>query len=140
MEAKALVGDTRPRIDQNENTKFGIYNYDQDNAYPDRMQVLSAASGTTIRCLKTFEKFLVGLGFADKDFWKKKISRRGLRVDGLLRRSPAGLADDHMMGHEQLRNPVGPTEHIDFRRGAIREGDQLAGVIDAAVNTPGTVT
>ncbi len=86
MEAKAIIGDARPRIDQLENTKLGIYSYDQDNAYPQRMQVIASASGTTKRCINTYMRFLVGKGFADLDFWKQKISRRGLRVDGLLRK------------------------------------------------------
>lgn len=34
-----------------------------------------------------------------------------MRIDGFLRRSPSGFADDNMMGHEQLGNVVGPAQH-----------------------------
>lgn len=84
MEAKVIVGSARPRVAQNENTKLGIYNYDEDNMYPQRMQVLSSASGTTRRCLRTYERFLKGNGFADNTFYKKKVNRQGMRMDALL--------------------------------------------------------
>ena len=87
MKASSIIGeDTKPRVDYSENKKFGIINYDVDNLYPQRMELLKAASGTTTRCVNTYSRFLVGQGFKDAAFWKTKINRQGGTVDGMLRK------------------------------------------------------
>lgn len=87
MKASSIVGqDSKPRIAYTENKQLGIINYDVDNLYPDRMEILKAASGTTTRCVNTYSRFLVGQGFADGKFWKAKINRLNGTIDGMLRK------------------------------------------------------
>lgn len=92
MEAKAIIGPSRPRIDQTINRQFGIINYDQDNIYPQRMEILKASSGTATRCVNTYARYLKGQGFSDKTFYKAVVNRKKLTVDGLLRKHALDFA------------------------------------------------
>ncbi len=93
MKASSIVGqDIKPRVDYSENRKFGTINYDVDNIYPQRMELLKAASGTTTRCVNTYSRFLVGQGFKDTTFWKSKINRQGGTIDGMLRKHSKDFA------------------------------------------------
>lgn len=92
MEAKAIIGSSRPRIDQTDNQRFGIINFDEDNLYPQRMEVLKSTSGTATRCVNTYARFLKGQGFADNNFFKLKINQDKLTVDALLSKHVSDFA------------------------------------------------
>lgn len=93
MKASSIAGkDTKPRIYYAENKQIGIINYDVDNQYPQRMELLKASSGTTTRCVNTYSRFLVGQGFKDASFWKAKINRHGGTIDGMLRKHTKDFA------------------------------------------------
>lgn len=96
MKASSIIGkDSKPRVDYSENKQIGIINYDVDNLYPQRMELLKAASGTTTRCVNTYSRFLVGQGFKDATFWKSKISRQGVTIDSMLRKNTRDYALFH---------------------------------------------
>ena len=70
-----------------ENRNFGIYNYGEDNLYPNNNRVLANNSSALKRCIKTYGDFLFGNGMTtSEDFWRKKVNVSGLRVDQFLRR------------------------------------------------------
>lgn len=61
-------------------------NYDEDNAYPQRIEDIVNSSGTATACVRMKSRFLVGGGFADKTFYKAKVNKKGLTADQLLRK------------------------------------------------------
>jgi len=70
-----------------ENRKFDIYNYGEDNAYPNNNDILALNSGALLSVWTTYLDFIYGKGMETAgDFWKMKVNIYGLRVDQLLRR------------------------------------------------------
>lgn len=83
---KALLSKTEPRIVTPENKQDGVFSWDSDNQYVTRIKDLTADSVTATSCLRIYTKFVIGGGCTDQDFYKAVINRKGLRVDGLLRK------------------------------------------------------
>jgi len=74
------------------NQTFGILNYDMDNAYPQRMLELVAASPTAKDCWNKRAKFIGGNGFEEKDLGKQIINNHGLTIAKLLKAVAADKA------------------------------------------------
>jgi len=69
-----------------ENRNIGIYNYGEDNLYPQSSVIMFNNSSALQRCINTFRDFLFGRGVTENnDFWKRKINIYGQRVDQLVR-------------------------------------------------------
>lgn len=69
-----------------------ILNYDDDNAYPQRMINIVDGSGVATACLNMYIKFIMGGGFEDSLFFKSKINYSGMTTDKLLRKIAKSIA------------------------------------------------
>jgi hypothetical protein len=69
-----------------ENRKFDIYNFGEDNLYPNNNNILASHSAALLRCIKVYCNFIYGKGMTvDNGFWKMPVNIYGLRTDQLLR-------------------------------------------------------
>lgn len=82
---KTYLPQIERRILVRPNQTFGILNYDQDNAYPQRMLELVAGSPTAKDCWNKRAKFIAGNGFEQKDLGKQVINSKGLTLAKLLK-------------------------------------------------------
>jgi hypothetical protein len=82
---KTYLPQIERRILVRPNQTFGILNYDIDNAYPQRMLELVAASPTAKDCWNKRAKFIAGNGFEEKDLGKQIINNHGLTIAKLLK-------------------------------------------------------
>lgn len=89
---KATVVKAPKRIRNTSNKTEGVKNYDVDNKYPQRTRDVINSSGTAKRSVETLAKYIRGGGFKDRDFYKAKISGKGLTPDALLRAISEDLA------------------------------------------------
>lgn len=71
---------------------IGIYNYDEDNCYPQRVMLLTNASPTAKACLETYGRFIEGGGFKDVQFYKAILNSDGQTTDKILRKVKKDLA------------------------------------------------
>jgi hypothetical protein len=84
--------DTTLRITQRENRTYGIVNYDEDNAYPQRIYSLTNTAPTARTCVDTYSRFIGGAGFADLTFYQAIANSEGQTMDKLLALSKKDLA------------------------------------------------
>jgi len=89
---KTYLPQIERRILVRPNQTFGILNYDMDNAYPQRMLELVAASPTAKDCWNKRAKFIGGNGFEEKDLGKQIINNHGLTIAKLLKAVAADKA------------------------------------------------
>jgi hypothetical protein len=89
---KTYLPQIERRILVRPNQTFGILNYDLDNAYPQRMLELVAASPTAKDCWNKRAKFIGGNGFEEKDLGKTVINDKGLTLAKLLKAIAADKA------------------------------------------------
>ena len=82
---KTYLPQIERRILVRPNQTFGILNYDLDNAYPQRMLELVAASPTAKDCWNKRAKFIAGNGFEEPGLGKQIINRKGLTLAKLLK-------------------------------------------------------
>lgn len=82
---KTYLPQIERRILVRPNQTFGILNYDMDNAYPQRMLELVAASPTAKDCWNKRAKFIAGNGFEEKNLGKQIINNHGLTMAKLLK-------------------------------------------------------
>jgi len=82
---KTYLPQIERRILVRSNQTFGILNYDMDNAYPQRMLELVAASPTAKDCWNKRAKFIAGNGFEQTDLGKQVINGNGLTLAKLLK-------------------------------------------------------
>jgi len=82
---KTYLPQIERRILVRPNQTFGILNYDMDNAYPQRMLELVAASPTAKDCWNKRAKFIAGNGFEQTDLGKQVINGNGLTLAKLLK-------------------------------------------------------
>ena len=82
---KTYLPQIERRIFVRPNQTYGILNYDMDNAYPQRMLELVAASPTAKDCWNKRAKFIAGNGFEDPDLGKQVINPKGLTLAKLLK-------------------------------------------------------
>ncbi|CAM3788765.1 hypothetical protein MUGA111182_09745 [Mucilaginibacter galii] len=82
---KTYLPQIERRIRVRPNQTFGILNYDVDNAYPQRMLELVAASPTAKDCWNKRAKFIGGNGFEEKTLGKKLVNDKGLTLAKLLK-------------------------------------------------------
>ncbi len=68
------------------NKTDGILNYDEDNAYPQRVLDIINSSGTGTLCTDLMAKFIYGNGFKDKALGKLVVNKKGLTANQLLRK------------------------------------------------------
>lgn len=73
-----------PRVDVNYLTRFNLQTYGADNLYPQHLQDITGASGTTELCLNRYSKFIEGYGFDNEAFASYKVNRQGATGDELL--------------------------------------------------------
>ncbi len=89
MRQRATMKTYLPQIERRilvrPNQTFGILNYDLDNAYPQRMLELVAASPTAKDCWNKRTKFIAGNGFEQKEIGKKMVNSKGLTLAKLLK-------------------------------------------------------
>lgn len=82
---KTYLPQIERRIFVRPNQTFGILNYDMDNAYPQRMLELVAASPTAKDCWNKRTKFIAGNGFEEAGLGKQVINSKGLTLAKLLK-------------------------------------------------------
>src|SRR6201996_8407634 len=82
---KTYLPQIERRILVRPNQTFGILNYDMDNAYPQRMLELVAASPTAKDCWNKRAKFIAGNGFEEHELGKQIINAKGLTIAKLLK-------------------------------------------------------
>jgi hypothetical protein len=82
---KTYLPQIERRILVRPNQTFGILNYDMDNAYPQRMLELVAASPTAKDCWNKRAKFIAGNGFEEPGLGKQIINQKGLTLAKLLK-------------------------------------------------------
>jgi hypothetical protein len=82
---KTYLPQIERRILVRPNQTFGILNYDLDNAYPQRMLELVAASPTAKDCWNKRAKYIGGNGFEESGLGKTVISPKGLTITKLLK-------------------------------------------------------
>lgn len=82
---KTYLPQIERRILVRPNQTFGILNYDLDNAYPQRMLELVAASPTAKDCWNKRAKFISGNGFEEPALGKQIINTKGLTLAKLLK-------------------------------------------------------
>ena len=82
---KTYLPQIERRIFVRPNQTFGILNYDADNAYPQRMLELVAASPTAKDCWNKRAKFIGGNGFELDGLGKQVINQKGLTLAKLLK-------------------------------------------------------
>jgi len=82
---KTYLPQIERRILVRPNQTFGILNYDMDNAYPQRMLELVAASPTAKDCWNKRAKFIAGNGFEEPGLGKQIINPKGLTLAKLLK-------------------------------------------------------
>lgn len=82
---KTYLPQIERRIFVRPNQTFGILNYDLDNAYPQRMLELVAASPTAKDCWTKRGKFIGGNGFEASGLGKQIINQKGLTLAKLLK-------------------------------------------------------
>jgi hypothetical protein len=82
---KTYLPQIERRIRVRPNQTFGILNYDVDNAYPQRMLELVAASPTAKDCWNKRAKFIGGNGFEEKTLGKQLVNNKGLTLAKLLK-------------------------------------------------------
>jgi hypothetical protein len=76
--------ETTQRISQRENRTYGIVNYDEDNAYPQRVYSVTNSSPTARNCIDTYSRFIGGSGFADVTFYQSVVNSDGQTMDKVL--------------------------------------------------------
>lgn len=89
---KATVSKVSKRIEVKPNKTEGIENYDEDNAYPQRVEDIINASGTGTLCTDIMAKFLYGDGFLDETFGNTVVNSQGLTANKLLNRLAKQIA------------------------------------------------
>ncbi|HEY4326163.1 MAG TPA: hypothetical protein VGN20_19405 [Mucilaginibacter sp.] len=89
---KTYLPQIERRILVRPNQTFGILNYDLDNAYPQRMLELVAASPTAKDCWNKRAKFISGNGFKESALGKQIINPKGLTLAKLLKAVAADKA------------------------------------------------
>ncbi|UEG54538.1 hypothetical protein LLH06_06135 [Mucilaginibacter daejeonensis] len=82
---KTYLPQIERRIKVRPNQTYGILNYDSDNAYPQRMLELVAASPTAKDCWNKRAKFIAGNGFECAELASKVINSKGLTLAKLLK-------------------------------------------------------
>ena len=82
---KTYLPQIERRILVRPNQTFGILNYDLDNAYPQRMLELVAASPTAKDCWNKRAKFIAGNGFEEPGLGKQIVNQKGLTLAKLLK-------------------------------------------------------
>ncbi|MDP9080924.1 MAG: hypothetical protein M3O71_26185 [Bacteroidota bacterium] len=82
---KTYLPQIERRIFVRPNQTFGILNYDLDNAYPQRMLELVAASPTAKDCWNKRTKFIAGNGFEEPELGRQIINQKGLTLARLLK-------------------------------------------------------
>ena len=82
---KTYLPQIERRILVRPNQTYGILNYDLDNAYPQRMLELVAASPTAKDCWNKRAKFITGNGFEEKALGKQMVNEKGLTLAKLLK-------------------------------------------------------
>lgn len=82
---KTYLPQIERRILVRPNQTFGILNYDMDNAYPQRMLELVAASPTAKDCWNKRAKFIAGNGFEKPNLGKQIVNANGLTLAKLLK-------------------------------------------------------
>ena len=82
---KTYLPQIERRIFVRPNQTFGILNYDADNAYPQRMLELVAASPTAKDCWNKRAKFIGGNGFEVYGLGKQMVNPKGLTLAKLLK-------------------------------------------------------
>jgi hypothetical protein len=82
----------KQRIDKGVDLRdLNILAYDFDNLYPQRLIDIVSDSGTAKTCLFMYERFVMGNGAKDIDFYKAKVNDKGLTVDQLYRHVISGM-------------------------------------------------
>lgn len=82
---KATTSYTQKRITNKDSKTEHIKSYDEDNMYPQRVMDIINDSSTGKQCANIKQRFLMGGGFVDIDFYKSVINREGITADKLLR-------------------------------------------------------
>ncbi len=82
---KTYLPQIERRILVRPNQTYGILNYDLDNAYPQRMLELVAASPTAKDCWNKRAKFIAGNGFEQQDLGRQVVNAKGLTLAKLLK-------------------------------------------------------
>lgn len=83
------VAKIQKRITRRDDRKYGIINYDTDNAYPQRTVDIVNGSGIAKACIDIFQKFVNGGGWVTGG---DRLVCKDLTLDGLLRKHSKDFA------------------------------------------------
>ena len=73
------------RVDVGYVQRFKMQSYGSDNLYPQNVMAITSASGTAGLCLRRYEKFVEGFGFANEQLSEFAVNRSGDTMDDLLK-------------------------------------------------------
>jgi hypothetical protein len=82
---KASILTTEQRTETAWNRLYNIVSYGKYNDQPQRWLEIIAASGTASVCVKRYQRFINGRGFADDRFYDLVVNESGMTADKLLR-------------------------------------------------------
>jgi hypothetical protein len=86
---KTSITEIPRRYSLKENKTEGILNYDNDNAYPRRVELMIEASVTGSRGVDLYKKFMAGRGFTNEAFGRAVINEKGQTINELLKTATA---------------------------------------------------
>lgn len=111
---KSTADKIKPRIDYSIFKSLGVLAFDFDNLYPNRCDDIANDSGTAKTCIGIFEKFVTGRGFANKDFAKAVVNRKGLTVAKLKRKIDNSIARHQGFAIHFNYNALGQKTEVNF--------------------------
>ena len=125
MKVSALK--TEKRVERANWRGYHIQAYGKDNDYPQRLREIVGASVTGASCMEQYRKFIIGRGFAQKDFYSAELNRYNQTADDLLQR----VAEDYAMyaGFALLLNwnanyKITEIQHVPFEMVRLGELDE----------------
>ena len=91
MKVSALK--TEKRVERVNWRAFKIQTYGKENDYPQKLREIVGASVTGASCMEQYRKFIIGRGFAQKDWFNAVLNRYNQTSDDMLTR----IAEDYAM-------------------------------------------
>jgi len=108
------VGKIQKRITRRDDRKYGIINYDTDNAYPQRTTDIVNGSGVAKSCIDIFYKFINGGGFVSGG---DRLVNSKLTLDKLLRKHAKDYANHGGFAlhfNYTLTGEIASVDHVPF--------------------------
>jgi hypothetical protein len=105
---------TEERVERPNFTAYGVAGYGKNNDYPQKCLDATSASGTAMKCINIYMKFVAGAGFVDPALDTLVINSEGKTL-GQLRRDVAGdIANFHGFCFHLNFNETGAISEINY--------------------------